>query len=79
MAHTNRKLAPEVDHGLLHDRLEHSYLSSSLVKEIVGFLAATWTQMVPAGVVRRLVCSRTRSYNPSNRQPLPPARGRARR
>jgi pantetheine-phosphate adenylyltransferase len=33
--------------------LEHSYLSSSLVKEI-AFFGGDVTQMVPAAVVRRL-------------------------
>ena len=34
MAHTNRKLAPEVDTVFFMTALEHAYLSSSLVKEI---------------------------------------------
>ena len=37
MAHTNRKLAPEVDTVFFMTALEHSYLSSSLVKEIAAF------------------------------------------
>jgi pantetheine-phosphate adenylyltransferase len=37
MAHTNRKLAPEVDTLFLMTSLEHAYLSSSLVKEIAAF------------------------------------------
>jgi pantetheine-phosphate adenylyltransferase len=54
MAHTNRKLAPEVDTVFFMTALEHSYLSSSLVKEIVAF-GGDVTQMVPPAVVRRLV------------------------
>ena len=37
MAHTNRKLAPEVDTVFFMTALEHSYISSSLVKEIAAF------------------------------------------
>jgi pantetheine-phosphate adenylyltransferase len=36
MAHTNRKLAPDVDTIFLMTALEHAYLSSSLVKEIAA-------------------------------------------
>jgi len=53
MAHTNRKLAPEVDTLFLMTSLEHAYLSSSLVKEIAAF-GGDVGQMVPAAVVRRL-------------------------
>jgi len=53
MAHTNRKLAPEIDTVFLMTALEHSYLSSSLVKEIAAF-GGDVTQMVPPAVVRRL-------------------------
>jgi pantetheine-phosphate adenylyltransferase len=53
MAHTNRKLAPEVDTVFFMTALEHSYLSSSLVKEIAAF-GGDVTQMVPSAVVRRL-------------------------
>ena len=53
MAHTNRKLAPEIDTVFLMTALEHSYLSSSLVKEI-AFFGGDVTQMVPAAVARRL-------------------------
>ena len=54
MAHTNRKLAPGIDTVFFMTALEHSYLSSSLVKEIVAF-GCDLTQMVPPAVVRRLV------------------------
>ncbi len=53
MAHTNRKLAPEVDTVFFMTSLEHSYLSSSLVKEIAAY-GGDVTQMVPAAVSRRL-------------------------
>jgi len=53
MAHTNRKLAPEVDTVFFMTALEHSYVSSSLVKEIAAF-GGDVSQMVPPGVARRL-------------------------
>jgi pantetheine-phosphate adenylyltransferase len=53
MAHTNRKLAPEVDTIFFMTALEHSYLSSSLVKEIAGF-GGDVSRMVPPAVARRL-------------------------
>jgi pantetheine-phosphate adenylyltransferase len=53
MAHTNRKLAPDVDTIFLMTALEHAYLSSTLVKEIAGF-GGDVSRMVPAAVVRRL-------------------------
>jgi pantetheine-phosphate adenylyltransferase len=53
MAHTNRKLAPEVDTIFFMTALEHAYLSSSLVKEIAGF-GGDVSLMVPRSVVRRL-------------------------
>jgi pantetheine-phosphate adenylyltransferase len=53
MAHTNRKLEPEVDTVFFMTALEHSYLSSSLVKEIAAF-GGDVTQMVPPNVARRL-------------------------
>lgn len=54
MAHTNRKLAPEVDTVFFMTALEHSYLSSSLVKEIAAF-GGDVSQMVPPSVSRHLV------------------------
>jgi pantetheine-phosphate adenylyltransferase len=53
MAHTNRKLAPDVDTVFLMTALEHAYLSSTLVKEIAGF-GGDVSRMVPSAVVRRL-------------------------
>jgi len=53
MAHMNRKLDPDVDTVFFMSALEHSYLSSSLVKEIATF-GGDVTQMVPPAVSRRL-------------------------
>ena len=53
MAHTNRKLYPDVDTVFLMTALEHSYLSSTLVKEIASF-GGDVSQMVPAAAGRRL-------------------------
>jgi pantetheine-phosphate adenylyltransferase len=53
MAHMNRKLDPGVDTVFFMSALEHSYLSSSLVKEIANF-GGDVTQMVPSSVARRL-------------------------
>ena len=53
MAHTNRKLAPDVDTIFFMTALEHAYLSSSLVKEIAQF-GGDVSRMVPGSVVRRL-------------------------
>jgi pantetheine-phosphate adenylyltransferase len=54
MAHTNRKLAPDVDTLFLMTALEHAYLSSSLVKEIASF-GGDVSRMVPAAALRRIV------------------------
>lgn len=59
MAHTNRKLAPAVDTLFLMTALEHSYLSSSLVKEIASF-GGDVSLMVPQAVVRRLAAGEDR-------------------
>ena len=53
MAHTNRKLAPDIDTVFLMTALEHAYLSSSLVKEIAMF-GGDVSQMVPPATLRRL-------------------------
>jgi pantetheine-phosphate adenylyltransferase len=53
MAHTNRKLAPEVDTVFFMTALEHAYLSSSLVREIAA-LGGDVSGMVPPAVVGRL-------------------------
>jgi pantetheine-phosphate adenylyltransferase len=53
MAHTNRKLYPEIDTIFLMTALEHAYLSSTLVKEIASF-GGDVSQMVPRAAARRL-------------------------
>ncbi|MGZ6269367.1 MAG: pantetheine-phosphate adenylyltransferase, partial [Candidatus Limnocylindrales bacterium] len=53
MAHTNRKLAPGVDTVFFMTALEHSYLSSSLVKEIAAF-GGDVSRMVPPAAAERL-------------------------
>jgi pantetheine-phosphate adenylyltransferase len=53
MAHTNRKLYPDVDTVFFMTALEHAYLSSSLVKEIASF-GGDVSQMIPAAAARRL-------------------------
>ena len=53
MAHTNRKLAPEVDTVFFMTALEHAYLSSSLVREI-SLLGGDVSGMVPPAVMTRL-------------------------
>ena len=63
MAHTNRKLAPEVDTVFFMTALEHSYLSSSLVKEIAR-LRRRREPDGAAGVARRLA-ARDEVYNRS--------------
>jgi len=59
MAHTNRKLAPDVDTIFFMTALEHSYLSSTLVREIARF-GGDVSRMVPPGVARRLSTARAR-------------------
>jgi pantetheine-phosphate adenylyltransferase len=53
MAHTNRKMAPEVDTVFFMTALEHAYLSSSLVREI-AMLGGDVSGMVPPAVLMRL-------------------------
>ena len=53
MAHTNRKLAPEVDTVFFMTALEHAYLSSTLVREI-AMLGGDVGAMVPPAAMRRL-------------------------
>jgi pantetheine-phosphate adenylyltransferase len=53
MAHTNRKLAPDIDTVFFMTALEHAYLSSSLVKEIAAF-GGDVSRFVPAAAARRL-------------------------
>jgi pantetheine-phosphate adenylyltransferase len=53
MAHTNRKLAPEIDTVFFMTAIEHAYLSSSLVREIAAF-GGDVSAMVPTAVARSL-------------------------
>ena len=53
MAHMNRKLEPGVDTVFFMTFVEHSYLSSSLVKEIANF-GGDVSELVPPAVMRRL-------------------------
>jgi len=53
MAHTNRKMHPDIDTIFFMTSLEHAYLSSSLVKEIASF-GGDVSQMVPSAAARRL-------------------------
>ena len=65
LAHTNRKLAPEIDTVCLMTAVEHGYVSSSLVKEIARF-GGDVSLMVPPPIVWRL-----RELGPSG-DPAPP-------
>jgi pantetheine-phosphate adenylyltransferase len=53
IAHLNRKLAPAIDTVFFMTGVEHSYLSSSLVREIAAF-GGDVSAMVPQSVARRL-------------------------
>ena len=53
MAQTNRKLAPEVETLFLMPKEEHSYVSSSIVREVARFAGDT-SQFVPPAVQRHI-------------------------
>lgn len=53
MAHTNRRLAPNIDTVFLMTRLEYGYVSSTLAKEVAAF-GGDVSEMVPPGVARAL-------------------------
>ena len=53
LAHNNRQLAPEVDTVFFPTSHEHSFVSSSLVREIARF-GGDVSGMVPPAVLRRL-------------------------
>jgi pantetheine-phosphate adenylyltransferase len=53
MAHTNRKLAPDIDTVFFMTSLEHGYVSSSLVKEIARY-GGDVGGMVPSAALERL-------------------------
>lgn len=54
LAHTNRRLAPEVDTAFLMTALEYGYISSTLAKEVARF-GGDVSPMVPSVVVAALV------------------------
>ena len=60
MALINRKLAPTIETLFLTAREEHSYISSSVVKQ-VALLGGDVTGMVPASVARALKSKRVKS------------------
>jgi pantetheine-phosphate adenylyltransferase len=53
IAHTNRSLAPDVETLFLATAAHHSFLSSSVVKEVARF-GGDVSHMVPKGVARDL-------------------------
>jgi pantetheine-phosphate adenylyltransferase len=53
LAHTNRRLAPEVDTAFLMTALEYGYISSSLSKEVATF-GGDVSGMVPEPVAKAL-------------------------
>jgi pantetheine-phosphate adenylyltransferase len=63
MAQTNRKLAPEVETLFLMPKEEHSYVSSSIVREVARFAGDTSGFVPPAvqrHIERRVVLERLR-------------------
>ena len=56
LAHNNRKLAPEVDTLFFMTALEHSYVSSSLVREIALF-GGDVSAMVPPAAIEALLAA----------------------
>ncbi len=53
LAHTNRRLAPEIDTVFLMTALEHGYISSTLAKEVAQF-GGDVSEMVPPAAEGRL-------------------------
>ncbi|MGZ6214319.1 MAG: pantetheine-phosphate adenylyltransferase, partial [Candidatus Limnocylindria bacterium] len=53
LAHTNRRLAPEIDTTFLMTALEHGYISSTLAKEVAQF-GGDVSGMVPPPVAEAL-------------------------
>jgi pantetheine-phosphate adenylyltransferase len=64
LAHTNRRLAPEIDTTFLMTALEHGYISSTLAKEVAHF-GGDVSDMVPPAVEEAL---RARSGNGGKRR-----------
>jgi pantetheine-phosphate adenylyltransferase len=58
LAHTNRRLAPEIDTTFLMTALEHGYISSSLAKEVAHF-GGDVSGMVPPVVAEALYARNT--------------------
>jgi pantetheine-phosphate adenylyltransferase len=58
-AHNNRKLAPDVDTVFFMTALEHSYVSSSLVREIALF-GGDVSEMIPAAASEALATALAR-------------------
>lgn len=59
LAHTNRRLAPEIDTTFLMTALEHGYISSTLAKEVAQF-GGDVSGMVPGPVAEALRAHRSR-------------------
>jgi len=51
LAHNNHQLAPDVDTVFFMTSLEHSYISSSLVREIAQFGGDVTTMLPPAAAI----------------------------
>ena len=64
MAQLNRRLAPDIETVFMMASPEHSYLSSSGVKEIAAF-GGSVEDLVPPGVARRLAEAFSQSANMS--------------
>jgi len=58
LAHNNHELAPDIDSVFFMTRLEHGYISSSLVKEIAEF-GGDVSAMLPAPAVAALAARLT--------------------
>ena len=58
LAHTNRRLAPEIDTTFLMTALEHGYISSTLAKEVAHFHGNV-SDMVPPPVEQALLARST--------------------
>lgn len=67
MALVNRRLAPKIETFFLTAREEHSYISSTVVKQ-VAMLGGDVSNMVPSAVVKALK-AKYRSNNPTSRDP----------
>ena len=66
IAHTNKSLAPEVETLFLATAVHHSFLSSSVVKEVARF-GGDVSHLVPPGVAQDLTRLFNRSDSSQNR------------